>query len=207
MQSLDVDIDNLLLLHAKDSPFGLEDILTAAGFTVFSAGISDTDPAAILRCTPCDMVVVESASVSRAMLDRLAAGFTARQQHVVIFSRSLGKALQGHAFQLGIIAHELEAVTAAQARSLIDLAGYFFLSHSELEKELSTLQQAQSDHRYVEKAKYLLMEQRGLSEDAAYAFLRKSAMDCGQRIVDISRALTIELERHPFSASDRRDGS
>jgi AmiR/NasT family two-component response regulator len=46
----------------------------------------------------------------------------------------------------------------------------------------------------VERAKGLLMRQRGLAEEEAYKLLRKAAMDQNQRIVDIARSVLAVAE-------------
>ena len=45
------------------------------------------------------------------------------------------------------------------------------------------------ERKTVERAKGLLMEQKGLSEEAAYKLLRKLAMDQNKRIGDVSREI------------------
>ncbi|MHB9102998.1 MAG: ANTAR domain-containing protein, partial [Sulfuricella sp.] len=41
----------------------------------------------------------------------------------------------------------------------------------------------------VERAKGILMKQRGWSEEEAYQALRKAAMDKGSRLADVARQL------------------
>ncbi|HEX7741404.1 MAG TPA: ANTAR domain-containing protein, partial [Sphingobium sp.] len=46
-----------------------------------------------------------------------------------------------------------------------------------------------SDRKIIDRAKSILMSQRGLSEPDAYALLRSSAMNQGKKIVDVAQAL------------------
>jgi len=48
---------------------------------------------------------------------------------------------------------------------------------------------ALSDRKIIDRAKSILMSQRGLSEPDAYALLRSSAMNQGKKIVDVAQAL------------------
>jgi len=41
----------------------------------------------------------------------------------------------------------------------------------------------------IDRAKGLLMKAKGLDEEAAYALLRKAAMDQGRRVADVAEAL------------------
>jgi response regulator NasT len=55
----------------------------------------------------------------------------------------------------------------------------------ELERARLTL----LERKTIDRAKGLLMEQKGLSEDAAYKLLRKLAMDQNKRIGDVAHDL------------------
>ncbi|MDC9715489.1 MAG: ANTAR domain-containing protein, partial [Gammaproteobacteria bacterium] len=46
----------------------------------------------------------------------------------------------------------------------------------------------------VEKAKGLLMQRKGISEDSAYQSLRKMAMDKNKRIVDVAESVINAFE-------------
>jgi response regulator NasT len=50
---------------------------------------------------------------------------------------------------------------------------------------------ALSDRKVIDRAKSILMKQRGLSEQDAYALLRSSAMNQGKKIVDVAQAIII----------------
>ena len=46
-----------------------------------------------------------------------------------------------------------------------------------------------NDRRTIDRAKNLLMDKQGLSEEAAYARLRKTAMDKNLKIVEVSQRI------------------
>ena len=72
------------------------------------------------------------------------------------------------------------ALVQAQARRLQSMT-----------EELDTARTALDERKLIERAKGLLMVRHGVSEEAAYALLRQSAMHQGRRLADVARALLI----------------
>lgn len=61
-----------------------------------------------------------------------------------------------------------------------------------LRAELSRARQELEDRRQIDTAKCRLMERHGLSEKESYERMRKLAMNRGQRLADLARALLEE---------------
>ena len=58
-----------------------------------------------------------------------------------------------------------------------------------LRTELDEARSALAERKAIDEAKALLMKKRGIDEPAAYAALRKAAMDSGRRIGDVADAI------------------
>jgi response regulator NasT len=58
-----------------------------------------------------------------------------------------------------------------------------------LRAELDEARGALAERKTIDAAKALLMKKRGIDEPAAYAALRKAAMDRGRKIADVADAL------------------
>ena len=58
-----------------------------------------------------------------------------------------------------------------------------------LRAQLAEANQKLLDRKLIERAKGLLMKSRGLDEDAAYALLRKMAMDRQLKLPDLAQRL------------------
>src|SRR3546814_20859448 len=79
-------------------------------------------------------------------------------------------------------------------RSVLDLAVSRFNAFARLQNELNEARNALADRKAIDKAKALLMRRRGIDEPAAYALLRKAAMNKGRRIGEVARALIVAEE-------------
>ena len=81
----------------------------------------------------------------------------------------------------GVFAH-LDSTDQTELAGGIDIA-------VERYRQFRDLLQAFDRRARIERAKGLLMEQKGLSEDAAYKLLRKLAMDQNKRIGEVAREI------------------
>jgi response regulator NasT len=64
-----------------------------------------------------------------------------------------------------------------------------FNAFNDLREELDRAKQALGERKVVERAKGILMKERGLTEEEAYALLRKAAMSDNKRVVEIAQAV------------------
>jgi response regulator NasT len=72
-------------------------------------------------------------------------------------------------------------------RPVVDVAVAQFNRYQAMREELDRTRLSLVERKTVERAKGLLMEERGLAEEAAYRLLRKLAMDQNKRIGEVAR--------------------
>jgi response regulator NasT len=72
-------------------------------------------------------------------------------------------------------------------KSIIEAAVARFEDFQSLRTQLAEAQLKLSERKVVERAKGLLMKSRGLDEDAAYAALRKMAMDRKLKLAEVAQ--------------------
>jgi response regulator NasT len=77
---------------------------------------------------------------------------------------------------------------------VIDAAVARFHMIHKIRVELAATKAALEERKIVDRAKGILMRAKGLDEDAAYALLRKTAMDQGRKLVDVAQALVTVTE-------------
>lgn len=75
------------------------------------------------------------------------------------------------------------------ARSTLDLLQHQSQRLQAMQDELRETRQALEERKLVERAKQLLIRQRGLGESEAYAWLRQAAMNQGLRIEEVAQRL------------------
>ena len=67
--------------------------------------------------------------------------------------------------------------------------GAFDDGAEKLREELERANQALEDRKLIERAKGILMKERGVNESEAYGLLRTAAMNENRRLIDVARGV------------------
>jgi response regulator NasT len=170
--------------------------LRRAGYEV-SASLSSAGSllAAIEQLKP-DVIVIDTESPSRDVLEHLVVMTQHTPRPVVMFSNDSAPETIREAVRAGVSAYVVDGMDPDRIRAIIDVALAQFEDFQRLREELAEANLKLAERKLVERAKGLLMKSRGLDEDAAYAALRKMAMDrklklaeVAQRVVDAADLL------------------
>ena len=139
------------------------------------------DEAVVRRFEP-DLVVVACESPDRDTLESLREVSAANPRPIVMFVDRSEPGLAEAAVHAGVAAYVVDGLSAARVRPVLEVALTRFRVMQEMRAELSKAKADLASRRVVEKAKGVLMKERGLDEDAAHRVLRKLAMDKGRSI-------------------------
>ena len=93
-----------------------------------------------------------------------------------------------------VSAYVVDGLEKRRIRSIVEMAISRFHAHARLRAELAATKEALAERKTIDRAKGLLMKARGLSEDEAYALLRRTAMEKGRKLAEIARALVDAAE-------------
>ncbi len=104
----------------------------------------------------------------------------------VLYTRDTGPDLVKQANRAGVMGFLLKPLRAAELAPTLDLALARF-------RDLRRLQRARSERPIVDQAKGKLMMDRRLSEEEAFQWLRRRAMDSRQRLGDVARVVLGDL--------------
>ena len=167
----------------------LRDGLTQAGYEV-TASLSS--PVALLKTIDelePDVIVIDTDSPSRDVLEHLVVMSRHTPRPVVMFASDGAPDTIREAVRAGVSAYVVDGLEKDRIKSIIDVAVARFHDFQALREELAEANLKLSERKLVERAKGLLMKSRGLDEDAAFALLRKFAMDRKLRIGEMAQHL------------------
>ena len=136
-----------------------------------------------------DVVLIDLASPSRDTIEELTLATAPLDRPVAIFvDRSDGSLTQA-AIEAGVSAYVVDGLRPERIKPVLDAAITRFNMFRRMRDELAETKRALEERKVIDRAKGLLMRAKGLDEDAAYALLRKTAMDQNRRIADVASAL------------------
>ena len=136
-----------------------------------------------------DLIVVACDSPDRDTLESLREASAVNPRPVVMFVDRSEPGLAEAAVQAGVAAYVVDGLSAARVRPVLEVALSRFAVMQQMRSELAQARADLASRRTVERAKGLLMKERGLDEESAYRVLRKLAMDKGRSIAVVSADL------------------
>ncbi|MCR5879463.1 ANTAR domain-containing response regulator [Phenylobacterium sp. J367] len=129
-----------------------------------------------------DVIVVASDSPDRDTIDSLREATAANPRPVVMFVDRSNPASPRPPSARGVSAYVVDGLAKARVRSVLEVAMSRFQLMNGLRQDLEKAKADLASRKTVDRAKALLMKERGLEEEAAYALLRKLSMDTGRPI-------------------------
>jgi response regulator NasT len=163
--------------------------LTASGLTDITVLIERHGLVARIQELSPDVVLIDLANPRRDELEELFAVSRAISRPIAMFvDRSDDGSIEA-AIDAGVSAYVVDGMKPDRIRSVLDVAIKRFNAFARLRAELDDARGQLAERKAIDAAKMLLMKKRGLDEPAAYAALRKAAMDSGRKIGDVADAL------------------
>jgi len=136
-----------------------------------------------------DVIVIDLGNPNRDMLENMFQLSRAVKRPIAMFVDSADRASIEAAVEAGVSAYVVNGLKQERVKPILDMAISRFNAFSRLSRELDEVRGELESRKLVERAKGILMKSRGLSEEAAYALLRKTAMNQNRKIAEIAQSL------------------
>lgn len=129
------------------------------------------------------------ANPDRDTLEHVAMVSDTQARAVALFVDQTDEALTQAALTTGVSAYVVDGLQMHRIKPVLDTAIARFQVMRKMRSELVAAKQALTDRKTIDRAKGIIMRQRGMSEEAAYKLLRQTAMGQGRKIIDVAQAL------------------
>lgn len=182
---VDANADRLARTVEALSATGIEDIVCVDSGPDLVERIARIDP---------DVVLIDLQSPGRDVLDQMFVATRAIKRPVAMFVDKGGADSIAAAIEAGVAAYVVDDLRPERVRPVLDLAVSRYAAFARMEAELAAARSALEERKLIDRAKGILMKTRSLSEEEAYAALRKSAMDRGRRIAEIAESVVTAAE-------------
>jgi response regulator NasT len=148
-----------------------------------------TGIARTIAATNPDVIVIDLENPNRDMLENMFQLSRAVKRPIAMFVDRADRASIEAAVEAGVSAYVVDGLKRERVKPILDMAIVRFNAFSRLSRELEEARGELEDRKMIERAKGILMTSKGLSEEEAYALLRKTAMNQNRKIAEIAQSL------------------
>ncbi len=136
-----------------------------------------------------DMVIVDAESQARDTLEHVVMATRDERRPIVLFTNDADTSQVGAAIAAGVTAYVVAGLAPERVKPVLDVAMARFQHEEALRRELAEARNQLSERKTVDRAKGILMARHSLTEDQAYARLRKTAMDRGMKLAEVAQRI------------------
>lgn len=170
--------------------------LLECGFNLVAVLPADTFLHERLQQLQPDMIIVDAESDARDALEHVVFATRDDRRPIVMFTNDNDTTHVKDAVAAGVSAYVVAGLSSERIRPILDVAMARFQYEQSLRKQLADtrteLDQRTAElqeRKVIDRAKGLLMQRRGLTEQQAYDKLRKTAMDKNLRVADVAQRM------------------
>ncbi len=179
----------LLMTDQSDRTMLLERALQAERHSVVAVIRPDDDPCFYAAQARPDAMVVSLTAPDPAVLEQLHRLSREQPLPVVVFTERSDNTALRTAVRAGVSAYVVDGLEAERVIPVLETALARFREFQALRQERDAAVMALAERKVVERAKGILMQRRGLPENAAYQVLRRMAMDRGRRLAEVAESV------------------
>ena len=136
-----------------------------------------------------DMIIVDAESEARDSLEHVVMATRDARRPIVLFTNDNDTTHVKDAVAAGVSAYIVAGLSPERIRPILEVAMARFEYEQGLRSELALAKTELQDRKVIDRAKGLLMQRQNLSEEAAFAKLRKAAMDKGLRMGEVAQRM------------------
>ena len=190
------DPDDTHALEQAERSRSLRIALLENGFNLVAVLPADTYLQERLGQLQADLIILDAESEARDALEHVVMATRDARRPIVMFTNDNDTSNARAAVAAGVSAYVVAGLSADRIRPILDVAMARFEQEQALRAELADARSEVQDlstelknRRIIDRAKGLLMQRQGLSEQVAYEKLRKTAMDKSLKVVEVAQRM------------------
>ena len=159
---------------------GVADIAVIPTTASLVRRLADLDP---------DVIIIDLANPSRDVLEQMFQVSRVVSRPVAMFVDHSDESMIRAAVDAGVSAYIVDGLRKERVKPIVDMAISRFDAFDRLQRELAAAKNELAARKLIDRAKGILMQTHGISEDDAYGRLRQTAMNEKRKIADIAQSL------------------
>jgi two-component system, response regulator / RNA-binding antiterminator len=188
---------SLKIVIVDDSPLRtaiLEDGLCESGYVNVMRIENTRDLLARIYSIDPDVILIALENPSRDVLEQMFQVSRAVKRPIAMFVDQTDAASIQASVDAGVSAYIVDGLKKERIKSILDLCISRFNAFSRLQTELEQTRSALAERKVIDRAKGILMTAKNLTEDAAYALLRRTAMNENRKIAEVAQSVITAAE-------------
>jgi len=167
----------------------LKEGLQAAGYDVVEVSTSAAALLDRVAALSPDVIIIDSDSPTRDTLEQLSFVNARQPRPIVLFTEDRDNATIQAALKAGVSAYVVAGMQPDRLQPILDVAVARFEQDRALRDELRETQGRLVERKLIERAKGLVMKQKGVDEAEAFRMMRKLAMDRNRKMHEIAQQI------------------
>jgi len=172
----------------------LEEGLHEAGFLQVVRIAEMTNLLARIYAIDPDVILIDLENPSRDSLEQMFQVSRVVKRPVAMFVDQSDADTIRAAVDAGVSAYIVDGLRKERIQNILDLCISRFNAFSRLQTELEQAKTALGDRKLIDRAKGILMKARNLTEEDAYALMRRTAMNENRKIAEIAQSIVTAAE-------------
>lgn len=141
-----------------------------------------------------DVILIDLESPSRDVLEQMFQVSRTVKRPVAMFVDQSDTASIEASVDAGVSAYIVDGLKKERVKSILDMTISRFNAFDHLRQELQRARDELADRKTIERAKGILMKQKGLDEAEAYRLMRNAAMNGKMKLADVARSIVTAAE-------------
>ena len=167
------------------SEAGIAQVLHIEATTNLLARIYEIDP---------DVILIDLENPSRDMLEQMFQVSRIVKRPIAMFVDQSDTASIQASVDAGVSAYIVDGLKKERMKHILDLCISRFNAFARLQNELEKTRSQLEERKVIDRAKGILMKAKNLTEEQAYALLRKTAMNENKKIADVAQSVVTAAE-------------
>lgn len=177
---IDQNVTRAAILEDGLREAGLVDVIVVRDMQNLLKRIVDTEP---------DVIFIDLENPNRDVLEQMFQVSRVVQRPIAMFVDKSDAGMTEAAVTAGVSAYVVDGLKKERIRSILELTISRFKAFNQLRVELDRTKQALEERKLIDRAKGILMKERGIDEEQAYALMRKTAMNENLKLSQVAQSV------------------
>ncbi len=183
------DLNILVIDENTDRAQVLEQGLVESGYARVMVIHSMSNLLQRVQALAPDVIIIDLASPDRDTLESMFQVSREVRRPIAMFVDQSDSEAITSAIEAGVSAYVVDGLRKDRVKPIVEMAVSRFNAFDRMRRERDEARSALADRKSIDRAKGLLMDKKGMTEQQAYAAMRQAAMRQNRRLVDIAESV------------------